>query len=234
MKRKEGMNIGSMEKKKVIITIDGPAGAGKSTVSKALAEKLGYLYLDTGSLYRALAYQALKSETPLDNESALADLCSRTEIKLKNIDGKMKVFLDGMDVAENIRSEEVGVAASKISAYAAVRQCLFHLQRQAGADGKLVAEGRDMGTVVFPHADYKFYLDASMEERTKRRLNELLEKRKPAEYQSVQKDIMERDQQDTTRQLSPLKIPADAIIIDSTNLSVAEVVKKIFESILNK
>jgi cytidylate kinase len=234
MKRKEGMNIGSMEKKKVIITIDGPAGAGKSTVSKALAEKLGYLYLDTGSLYRALAYQALKSETPLDNESALADLCSRTEIKLKNIDGKMKVFLEGMDVAENIRSEEVGVAASKISAYAAVRQRLFHLQRQAGADGKLVAEGRDVGTVVFPHADYKFYLDASMEERTKRRLNELLEKRKPAEYQSVQKDIMARDQQDTTRQLSPLKIPADAIIIDSTNLSVAEVVKKIFESILNK
>jgi cytidylate kinase len=234
MKRKESMNIRSTEKKKVIITIDGPAGAGKSTVSKILAEKLGYLYLDTGSLYRALAYQALKSETLLDNESALADLCSRTEIKLKNIDGKMKVFLDGMDVAENIRSEEVGVAASKISAYAAVRQCLFHLQRQAGADGKLVAEGRDMGTVVFPHADYKFYLDASMEERTKRRLNELLEKRKPAEYQSVQKDIMERDQQDTTRQLSPLKIPADAIIIDSTNLSVAEVVKKIFESILNK
>ncbi|HNQ17965.1 MAG TPA: (d)CMP kinase [Smithellaceae bacterium] len=228
------MNIRSTEKKKVIITIDGPAGAGKSTVSKILAEKLGYLYLDTGSLYRALAYQALKSETLLDNESALADLCSRTEIKLKNIDGKMKVFLDGMDVAENIRSEEVGVAASKISAYAAVRQCLFHLQRQAGADGKLVAEGRDMGTVVFPHADYKFYLDASMEERTKRRLNELLEKRKPAEYQSVQKDIMARDQQDTTRQLSPLKIPADAIIIDSTNLSVAEVVKKIFESILNK
>lgn len=228
------MNIRSTEKKKVIITIDGPAGAGKSTVSKALAEKLGYLYLDTGSLYRALAYQALKSETPLDNESALADLCSRTEIKLKNIDGKMKVFLEGMDVAENIRSEEVGVAASKISAYAAVRQRLFHLQRQAGADGKLVAEGRDVGTVVFPHADYKFYLDASMEERTKRRLNELLEKRKPAEYQSVQKDIMERDQQDTTRQLSPLKIPADAIIIDSTNLSVAEVVKKIFESILNK
>ncbi|HNT90628.1 MAG TPA: (d)CMP kinase [Smithellaceae bacterium] len=234
MKRKESMNIRSTEKKKVIITIDGPAGAGKSTVSKILAEKLGYLYLDTGSLYRALAYQALKSETLLDNESALADLCSRTEIKLKNIDGKMKVFLDGMDVAENIRSEEVGVAASKISAYAAVRQCLFHLQRQAGADGKLVAEGRDMGTVVFPHADYKFYLDASMEERTKRRLNELLEKRKPAEYQSVQKDIMARDQQDTTRQLSPLKIPADAIIIDSTNLSVAEVVKKIFESILNK
>ena len=228
------MNIRSTEKKKVIITIDGPAGAGKSTVSKILAEKLGYLYLDTGSLYRALAYQALKSETPLNNESALADLCLRTEIKLKNIDGKMKVFLDGMDVAENIRSEEVGVAASKISAYAAVRQCLFHLQRQAGADGKLVAEGRDMGTVVFPHADYKFYLDASMEERTKRRLNELLEKRKPAEYQSVQKDIMARDQQDTTRQLSPLKIPADAIIIDSTNLSVAEVVKKIFESILNK
>ncbi len=171
------MNIRSTEKKKVIITIDGPAGAGKSTVSKILAEKLGYLYLDTGSLYRALAYQALKSETLLDNESALADLCSRTEIKLKNIDGKMKVFLDGMDVAENIRSEEVGVAASKISAYAAVRQCLFHLQRQAGADGKLVAEGRDMGTVVFPHADYKFYLDASMEERTKRRLNELLKKK---------------------------------------------------------
>ncbi len=214
-------------KKKFIITIDGPAGAGKSTVSKTLAKKLNYIYLDTGALYRALAYKTLKLKISLDEVSALADLCSNTTVVLKNIDGQMKVYVDGEDVEEKIRTEEVGLAASKISTFAVVRERLLNLQREAGAEGGIVAEGRDMGSVVFPHADYKFYLDANLEERIKRRYKELLEKSGSVEYKSIQKDMFARDKQDKQREIAPLKAPDDAIIINSDNLSVPEVVEKI-------
>ncbi len=210
-----------------IVTIDGPAGSGKSTVSKALAKKLGYVYLDTGALYRALAYKALKDKISVDDQSALANMCVHTKVTLKNVNGLIKVYVDGDDVGKKIRTEEVGLAASRISTYAVVRKCLLHLQREVGAQGGLVAEGRDMGSVVFPHADYKFYLDARIEERIKRRHKELLEKGNLAEYQSIQKDMLMRDEQDKKRQLSPLKVPEDAIVIDSTNLTVSEVVGKI-------
>jgi CMP/dCMP kinase len=213
--------------KKYIITIDGPAGAGKSTVSKALAKKLDYIYLDTGALYRALAYKTLELKISLDEVSALADLCSNTNVVLKNIDGQMKVYVDGDDVEEKIRTEEVGLAASKISTFAVVRERLLNLQREAGARGGIVAEGRDMGSVVFPHADYKFYLDAHLEERIKRRHKELLEKGVAVEYKSIQKDMFARDKQDKQREIAPLKAPDGAIIIDSDNLSVQEVVDKI-------
>jgi cytidylate kinase len=219
---------------KKIITIDGPAGAGKSTVSKALAGKLGYIYLDTGALYRALAYKVLKEKISVYDQPALANLCSHTKVSLKNVNSLLKVYVDGKDVGEKIRTEEVGLAASQISAYAAVRKCLLQLQREAGVRGGLVAEGRDMGSVVFPHADYKFYLDARIEERIKRRHKELLGKGNMAEYQSIQKDMLMRDEQDKQRQLSPLKVPEDAIIIDSTNLSVPEVVGKILDYVLTK
>jgi cytidylate kinase len=213
--------------KKFVITIDGPAGAGKSTVSKTLAKKLDYVYLDTGALYRALAYKTLKLKISLDEVSALANLCSNATVVLKNIDGQMKVYLDGEDVEEKIRTEEVGLAASKISTFTVVRERLLNLQREAGAEGGIVAEGRDMGSVVFPHADYKFYLDASLEERIKRRHKELLEKGATVEYKSIQKDMFVRDKQDQQREIAPLKAPDDAIIIDSDNLSAAEVVDKI-------
>jgi len=213
--------------RKFIITIDGPAGAGKSTVSKTLAKKLNYIYLDTGALYRALAYKTLKFKISLDDVAALANLCSSTTIVLKNIDGQMKVSVDGEDVEEKIRTEEVGLAASKISTFAMVRERLLDLQREAGAQGGIVAEGRDMGSVVFPHADYKFYLDAKLEERIKRRYEELLAKDAPVEYKSIQKDMLIRDNQDKQREIAPLKAPDDAIIIDSDNLSVQEVVDKI-------
>jgi cytidylate kinase len=213
--------------KKFVITIDGPAGAGKSTVSKTLAKKLDYVYLDTGALYRALAYKTLKLEISLDEVSALANLCSNATVVLKNIDGQMKVYLDGEDVEEKIRTEEVGLAASKISTFAVVRERLLNLQREAGAEGGIVAEGRDMGSVVFPHADYKFYLDANLEERIKRRYKELLEKGTSVEYKSIQKDMFARDKQDKQREIAPLKAPDGAIIIDSDNLSVPEVVEKI-------
>ena len=213
--------------KKFVITIDGPAGAGKSTVSKTLAKKLDYVYLDTGALYRALAYKTLKLKISLDEVSALANLCSNTTVVLKNIDGQMKVYLDGEDVEEKIRTEEVGLIASKISTFAVVRERLLNLQREAGAEGGIVAEGRDMGSVVFPYADYKFYLDANLEERIKRRHKELLEKGATVEYKSIQKDMFARDKQDKHREIAPLKAPDDAIIIDSDNLSAAEVVDKI-------
>lgn len=219
---------------KYIITIDGPAGAGKSTVSKILAKKLDYIYLDTGALYRALAYKTLKLKISLDEISALANLCSSTTVVLKNIDGQMKVSVDGEDVEEKIRTEEVGLAASKISTFVVVREKLLNLQREAGVQGGIVAEGRDMGSVVFPHADYKFYLDAKLEERIKRRYEELLAKDASVEYKSIQKDMLARDNQDKQREIAPLKAPDDAIIIDSDNLSIEEVVKKIIFYISGK
>jgi cytidylate kinase len=213
--------------KKFIITIDGPAGAGKSTVSKTLAKKLNYIYLDTGALYRALAYKTLKLKISLDDVSAIANLCSSTTVVLKNIDGRMKVYVDGEDVEEKIRTEEVGLAASNISTFAVVRERLLNLQREAGAQGGRGAEGRDMGSVVFPHADYKFFLDAKLEERIKRRYEELLDKGASVEYKTIQKDMFARDKQDKQREIAPLKAPDGAIIIDSDNLSAAEVVDNI-------
>jgi cytidylate kinase len=152
-------------------------------------------------------------------------------VALKNIAGQIKVYVDGEDVEDKIRTEEVGLAASKISTFAVVRDRLLNLQREAGVHGGIVAEGRDMGSVVFPHADYKFYLDADVEERIKRRHKELLAKGKSIEYEAIQKDMLARDSQDSKRQIAPLKASADAIIIDSTDLSVPEVVEKIIRYI---
>jgi CMP/dCMP kinase len=219
---------------KMIITIDGPAGAGKSTVSKALARKLGYIYLDTGALYRALAYKALKSRVSPDDVSALNSLCSTTAVVLKNIGGQMEVHVDGEDVGDKIRTEEVGLTASKISTFAVVRQCLLQLQREAGARGGIVAEGRDMGSVVFPNADYKFYLDADIEERIRRRHKELLNKGHSSEFTSIQKDMLARDKQDSERKIAPLKPTSGSIIIDSTKLSVSEIVENIIRQVSNK
>jgi cytidylate kinase len=217
--------------KKLIITIDGPAGAGKSTVSRILAKNMNYIYLDTGALYRALAYKALKLKISLEDVSALTNLCSTTDVVLKNIDGQMKVFVDGKNVEEKIRTEEVSMAASKISTFIVVREKLLNLQRETGAQGGIVAEGRDMGSVVFPHADYKFYLDAQLDERIKRRYKELLDKCVSVEYQSIQKDMLARDKQDKQREIAPLKAPDDAVTIDSDNLTVEGVVDKIISYI---
>lgn len=218
-------------RKKLVITIDGPAGAGKSTVSKILAKKFKYIYLDTGALYRALAYKALKLKMQFDDPVALENLCSNTEVALKNVSGQMKVYVDGENVEEKIRSEEIGLVASKISTFAVVRKKLLDLQREAGRQGGIVAEGRDMGSVVFPNADYKFYLDATLEERTRRRHNELMIKGALVEYESIQKDILKRDIQDKQREIAPLKAPEGSVIIDSDNMTIEEVVEKIIADI---
>jgi len=219
--------------RKKIITIDGPAGSGKSTISKALAERLQYMYLDTGALYRALAYKTLKKNIDVNDPDQLKKICMETDVTLKNIDGKMIVYVDNEDVRDKIRTENVGLAASTISSVPVVRQKLLSLQREAGASGGIIAEGRDMGSVVFPNADYKFYLDADIRERTKRRHDELVRNCGNADMSRILKDMQVRDQQDSQREIAPLKATPDSIVIDSTHLSISQVVEKILNHMQN-
>ena len=214
-----------------VITIDGPAGAGKSTVSKAVAAKLQYIYLDTGALYRALAYKALKNNINVRDADELAKLCSTTDVVLKNLDGKLTVYVDGENIDNKIRTEEVGLGASTISAFPVVREKLLSLQREAGARGGIVAEGRDMGSVVFPEAEFKFFLDADVEERIQRRHAEIVQKNGPAKRDAVTRAMQARDQQDSQRKIAPLAAAPDAIIIDSTFLDVSQVVEIIFKRV---
>ncbi len=214
-----------------VITIDGPAGAGKSTVSKAVAAKLKYLYLDTGALYRALAYKALKNKLNVNDPEELSQLCAKTDVTLKNLQGKMTVFVDGEDVGDKIRTEAVGLAASTLSAFPVVREKLLSLQREAGARGGLVAEGRDMGSIVFPDADFRFFLDAKLEERIRRRHEELVQKNAKAKLDAISRDMQARDDQDSRRKIAPLTALPGSIIIDSTHLNVDEVVQMILERV---
>jgi cytidylate kinase len=218
-------------KRPYVITIDGPAGSGKSTASRMLAKRLSYSYLDTGALYRAVAYRASKSGIQPDDEEGLRNLCNRIRIDVRNQDGIMKVFVDGEDVSNVIRTPGVSMMASRVSAVPAVRKALLSLQRKTGEKGGIVAEGRDMGTVVFPGADFKFFLTASVEERSRRRYLELVEKGENISLEDVQKDVIRRDRQDTDREIAPLRPSEGAIFIDSSNLGVSEVIEKMAEII---
>jgi cytidylate kinase len=212
-------------KDKLIITVDGPAAAGKSTVSKILSRSLSYLYLDTGALYRAFAYKASEYGILPDNERGLSELCEKLKVSLKRIDGDMKIFVDEEDVTQKIRTEQIGFLASKISAVPAVRKALLSLQREAGKGGGIIAEGRDMGTVVFPYADLKFFLDADVRERVQRRYLEMLDRGDHSDFEKVRISLVQRDQQDMTREISPLRQTNDSIFVDTTGLSVEEVVE---------
>lgn len=216
---------------KKVITIDGPAGSGKSTVSKALAERLNYLYLDTGALYRALAYKAVKDLVNIKDSDQLRKLCSETEVSLQQSAAQMNVFVDGEDVSGKIRTEEVGLAASTISSYPVVREKLLAIQRETGLRGGVVAEGRDMGSVVFPQADFKFFLDANIEERVRRRHAELVHKQGDADREAVYRDMKTRDAQDSQREIAPLEPAPDSVVIDSTFLNSSEVIDKILSYI---
>lgn len=213
-------------KKKFIITVDGPAGAGKSTVSKILAQQLSYIYMDTGALYRAVAYKLLVENVVVDDEKTLSEFLVHLNISLKNVNGFLNVFVDGKNITEKIRNEAIGLLASRASAIAIVRKSLLSIQRDVGKRGGLVAEGRDMGTVVFPEADYKFYLEASVDVRARRRYNELLTRGNKVDFELVMKELIVRDRQDREREVAPLKASDCAIMIDSTHMTIYEVVEK--------
>jgi cytidylate kinase len=219
--------------KRFVITIDGPAGSGKSTVSRLLARKLNYLYLDTGALYRALAFQTIKEGISVADEAGIAELCRRVKIRLRQADDMLRVYAHDEDVTEKIRTEHIGLLASTLSAIPVVRYALLPLQRDSGKDGGgVIAEGRDMGTVVFPDADLKFFLEADEEERIRRRFRELVLRMEKADYPSVKKDLLFRDKQDRERAISPLKVPEGAMIIDTTQLTIDEVVEVMLAEIV--
>jgi len=216
-----------MVEKKRVITIDGPAGSGKSTVAKLLARNLNFLYLDTGALYRAVAYKIRVSGMTETSDVILRRLFTNTTISLnKRADG-LAVFVDQEDVSLQIRTEEIAVLASTISAIPVVREALLPIQRECGNGVGVVAEGRDMGTVVFPEADFKFYIHASPEERARRRYQELVEKGMNPDFEEIKASIVLRDRQDTERAVSPLCIPEDAKVIDSSRMSIQEVLDAI-------
>jgi cytidylate kinase len=208
----------------LVITIDGPAGAGKSTVSKTLAEEISYVYLDTGALYRAVAYRARQDAVMSNDVEGLSRLCGKITIKVKPVGTNVRIIVDGDDVTDKIRTEEMGFFASQISAVPVVRERLLSLQQEIGRTGGVVAEGRDMGTVVFPHADIKFYLIADVTERARRRYRELIERGENVEFTEIQRSLSARDQQDSERSVAPLMAAEDAIIIDSTSLDITGVV----------
>ena len=206
----------------MVIAIDGPAGSGKSTVAKLLAEKLGYLYVDTGAMYRALTYKALREEVDLEDEDVLTSLSQQTKILLKEKEEKLKVFVDGEEVTENIREESVTNNAFYIARVPGVRTEMVKQQREMAEENNLVMEGRDIGTVVFPGADLKVYLDASLKERAKRRFLELKEKGVKTNTKRIEAELKIRDKKDKNRKVAPLKVAEDAFVIDSTKTEIKE------------
>ena len=221
-----------MNDKHLIITLDGPAGAGKSTVAKQLAKLLNISYLDTGAMYRSLTLKALREGVNLEDEDALANLAQKTTIDFAD-DGKggLKILLDGKDVSEDIRSLEVTNNTFYTARAPKVRAILVDWQQAIGRKHSLVGEGRDLGTVVFPKATYKFYLDADINERCDRRIRELKEQGKVFDEQQLRADMKERDQKDQSRAVGPLKKANDMITIDSTGLNVEQTAVKILELI---
>ena len=215
-----------------MVAIDGPAGAGKSTVTKRVASELGYLLVDTGALYRTVALAALRAGVSWDDDAALGKLAfqlvDERAVELgSQADGGVAVRLRGEDVSLAIREPSVSQGASKVSAVPAVRDALLDMQRAAGAEGGVVLEGRDIGTVVFPSAQAKFFLTASIDVRARRRLDELRARGATAEFEEVRREVSERDLRDSTRPIAPLKQAADALKIDSSVLSIDQVVARI-------
>lgn len=219
---------------KPIVTIDGPSGGGKSTVSRALAAKLGFTYLDTGAMYRAVAHQCREQGIDPDDSDQLAALLATLRIELlPPAEGQddVRVLIDGRDVGRSLRTPEMGMLASRVSALPLVRSCLTRLQQAMGATGRIVAEGRDTGTVVFPQAAWKFFLDASPEIRAHRRAAQLRRKGEQVDEQQLLAQIIQRDKDDRERTIAPLKAAPDAHFIDSTGLSADQVVQLMHETI---
>ena len=220
--------------KKLVITIDGPAGAGKTTVSKALSERLQYKYIDTGALYRGVAFEAKAKGISPDDEQQLEILCRDLDLKFVRNNKGVCLYSGETDISDHIRTPEMSMMASAVSARPVIREALLGLQRKMGAEKAAVFEGRDMGTVVFPQADVKFFLTADLKVRASRRHRELEEKKSPQKFEEVEKDMARRDTNDSSRAVAPLKPADDAIPIDSTQYSVEAVIELMMKHINEK
>lgn len=216
------------------IAIDGPAGAGKSTIAKRLAKELGYIYVDTGAMYRAMAYYFLKNHISAEDENRIAAACEHVDITIRYQDGEQQVILNGENVNGVIRNEEVGNMASSTSVYPVVRKKLVELQQQLAVKENVIMDGRDIGTVVLPNADVKIYLTASSKVRAKRRYEELTSKGEVCDLEQIEQDIIDRDYRDMNRETSPLKQADDAVLLDSSNLDIDGVVEKMKEIIKSR
>ncbi|MCQ2463335.1 MAG: (d)CMP kinase [Clostridia bacterium] len=217
------------------VAIDGPAGAGKSTIAKAAAKKLGFIYIDTGALYRTVGVNALRRGVNMEsNEEIAATLTDTLNVELKFIDSQQRMFLNGEDVSEEIRTPEASMAASRVSAVPAVRAYLFDLQRNIAKENNCLMDGRDIGTVVLPDAQVKIFLTASAEVRAKRRYNELTQKGIQCGYDDVLSDMIKRDYDDSHRAIAPLKPAEDSVTVDTSNFTLEQSVEAVIKTIEDK
>lgn len=211
----------------IVVTIDGPAGAGKSTVAKLAARRLGYLYVDTGALYRAVAWQASRLGLGPDDPGAVEAMMDAMDLRMEPAEGGVRVWVDGVDATADLRTPAISQLASSLSALPGVRQRLMEMQRGFGRRTSVVVEGRDTGTVIFPHAHCKVYLDADLRERARRRLGDLRRTGHPATIEDVIADVRARDERDMGRDIAPLRPAEDAQVVDTTGLTIEQVVDRI-------
>ncbi len=221
-------------KKGLIIAIDGPAASGKSTTAQLLAQKLGYVYIDTGAMYRACALKAKKMGIDINDEESIRELLDDIDIRIENHNSKNRIYLDGEDVSEDIRADDISALASAISAIPAVRYKMVELQRKMGEKGGVILDGRDIGTFVFPTAEVKFFLTASPEVRAKRRWLELKQKGVNKDFSEVLADLVKRDNKDSQRALAPLKKADDAIEVDTSNMTIEEQTDYLYQIICSR
>ena len=218
--------VKTIKRKRLTVAIDGPSGAGKSTVARSLARRLGFVYIDTGAMYRSVALRVKERGISPEDKLALNQLALSLRIQFVTKGEETHVFCEGEDVTEAIRNPGISRLASSISKQRGVREALVRMQREMGKEGDVILEGRDIGTVVFPDADVKFYLDANPEERARRRYDEMVEKGIKMDFKETQEELLQRDHNDMHRAHSPLKRAEDAVLIDSTHRSVEEVVEE--------
>ena len=222
---------------RINIAIDGPAGAGKSTIAKAVAKEMSYIYVDTGALYRTIGVFAIEEKTDFDDMPGMEKLLERTDVELKYVVGVQKVYLNGLDYSDKIRTPEASMAASDVSKIPIVREFLLSKQRDIAKENNCIMDGRDIGTVVLPDAQIKIFLTADVEERAGRRYKELLEKETEVKFEEVLEDMKKRDYQDSHRDIAPLKPAEDSVVFDTTGMTLEQSVPKMLEllnSLLNK